>query len=274
MHMNMTDPSHLDGLLKQLEGNGMQEIAKRLNIAPEQADKAIRSALPELAGSIKDSNATEVTHSLMDHLAESGQHGVATIRSKIGAMFSGSGSEDSPPVSSQNGLGQGVMGLLGDRAEKVTQTISQASGLEPSKITALLGMIAPTVLGYMGKHAMDTSNLTETANSLKASANENVESLKASAQQTTEQIQSNVKEGAEQLKSATNDQLDTLKAKVTGNAEQMKESFSDSKESLGGKITHMLDLDGDGKVGMSDLIKAGNSLLGRNSNSEANNKPH
>lgn len=272
--MNMTDPSLLDGLLKKLEGNGINNIAQRLNIAPEQADKAVRSALPELVKTIQETKATDISHSLMDHLESSGQHGFASIRSKIGAMFSGSEDASTAAKPERNGVGEGIISLLGQRAENVTQTIGKASGLEQSQVTALLGMIAPTVLGFMGKRSLESSDPTEAADKLQASAHESFESIKSNAQDKAQQLKDNAHEGMENLKSSAEDHLDGLKAKASDHAEQLKSSAAESKDSMGGKLTHMLDLDGDGKLGMGDLIKAGNTLLGRNTNAEASNKRH
>ena len=273
--MNMTDPSLIDDLLKKLEGNGINNIAQRLNIAPEQADQAVRSALPEIVKTIQNTKATDISHSLMDHLASSGQHGVASIRSKIGAMFSSAEDANTAAQPEQNnGLGEGVMSLLGHRAESVTQTISKASGLGQSQITALVGMIAPTVLGFIGKQSIESSDPAETADKLQSSAHESYESLKSNAQHNAQQIKDKAEEGIDRLKSSAEDHLDGLKAKAADHTEQLKSSATESKDSIGGKITHMLDMDGDGKLGLGDLIQAGNTLLGRKTNAEANNKRH
>ena len=56
---------------------------------------------------------------------------------------------------------------------------------------------------------------------------------------------------------------DTMQ-KVTDATESVKEHASTSKSSITEKLHDMLDVDGDGKLGMSDIVKAGSSLLGRN----------
>jgi hypothetical protein len=77
----------------------------------------------------------------------------SNILGNLGSLFSGTSTLPSSVGSLSN--------LFGDRAGTITSALSSFAGIKSSSVNSLLGMIAPLVLGIIGKHAMD-NNLSPT----------------------------------------------------------------------------------------------------------------
>ncbi len=110
----------------------------------EGTRSALASAVPVLLGSLgKRTNSPGGASALFDLVK--GQDG--SILTNLGAAFSDS--DDSGLNSSF------VDGLLGGGKEQVSQGLSQQTGLGTGQIAKLLPMLAPIVLGFLGKKQTD-----------------------------------------------------------------------------------------------------------------------
>lgn len=143
--------SLLDMIQKQLGGDAVNQISRQLGTDPSTAQTAIAAALPMLVGA----------------LARNAQD-----PSKAGALASALGRHDGSVLDDVAGYlgrgdtsdGAGILGhVLGARQETVQTGLGQAAGLDPSKAGMLLSMLAPLVMGALGKaqreKGLDTGGL-------------------------------------------------------------------------------------------------------------------
>ncbi|BBK01777.1 DUF937 domain-containing protein [Xanthomonas campestris] len=201
-----TSDSLTSQLAAQLQGPQLQQLASRLGIAPEQAQSAVQTALPLLMGALgrnsQQAGGTQVLASALhrDHTA------APDLGSLLGSLLGGS-------ASGAQANGAGIVGhLFGDKAPQAAAGLGQATGLEPSKASQLLQLLAPIVMAYLAKRFLgggtaDTSQL--------------------------------------------------------GNALAQEQSHVRNHSSVGGLLGSVLDQDGDGQLGLGDVMKLGGSLFGK-----------
>ncbi|MBP6875233.1 MAG: DUF937 domain-containing protein [Candidatus Eisenbacteria bacterium] len=127
-------------LQQQLSGEAMNQISRRLNADPATTQNAISAALPLLVGALaRNSSNPSGAESL---------HG-ALERDHDGSILDGLGA-----VLGNLDLGQGaaILGhVLGARQDRVQRGLGQTTGLNAGQIGTLLTMLAPIVLGALGK---------------------------------------------------------------------------------------------------------------------------
>ncbi|MFK7736060.1 MAG: DUF937 domain-containing protein [Pirellulaceae bacterium] len=137
--------SLLDLVSEHLGEGQIEQISKQLGASKEQTEGAIGMALPTLLGAVakkaEDQNgAEEIDQHLGDH---------------DGSVFDQLGSLLDPDTSSSlqafGGGGDLIGSMLGGRKSKVETGIGKASGLSGGQVTSLLGMLAPLVMGAIGK---------------------------------------------------------------------------------------------------------------------------
>lgn len=132
-------PSLLDNLQQYVSGDTLQELSNKLGADPGTTKSAVSTALPILVGALaRNASTTEGASSLNDALQEHD----GSILDHVGAAVS----------NYQQGPGAAILGhVLGGSREPVVQGVSKSSGLAPEKTGALLQMLAPLVLGALGK---------------------------------------------------------------------------------------------------------------------------
>jgi hypothetical protein len=127
----------LDGLMEQLGGERLGQLAGVLGVDEDKAQSAISAALPALLGGLannaqKPNGAAALTAALGDH--------------------DGSVLDDPSDILAGGGSGAGILGhVLGAKQPEVAQHIAGSSGLDLGAITKLLPMLAPMVMGYLGR---------------------------------------------------------------------------------------------------------------------------
>lgn len=131
--------SMIDSMMEQLTKSGaLEQVAGRLGVPPEKANAAVGSALPALmAGLAKNAQKPE---------------GAAAL-SKALDDHDGSVLDDSTYFDSyQEKKGDRIVGhVFGEKAPAVESQISQLAGLPGGQGAQLLQMLAPLVMGYLGK---------------------------------------------------------------------------------------------------------------------------
>ncbi len=130
----------LDDLMGQLEGVPARQIAGQLGLGPQQANAAIAAALPMLLGGLTRNSATrEGATSLLSALDR--DHDGSVLDDLAGFLQQGSG-----------GAGAGILGhVFGGRQSNVENAVSRVSGIDPGKAASLLAMLAPLVMGALGR---------------------------------------------------------------------------------------------------------------------------
>lgn len=157
----------VDLLTSQLSGGMLEQIGGQIGADKEQTASAVSAAIPALIGGLAKNalsspdgaaslaNALERDHdgSLLDNLpgllgslggSSSGGGGLGGL---LGAATSMLGAGSSKTVDGGAILGH----ILGGKKTAVESGISQASGLDAKKVAALLPILAPLVMGALGK---------------------------------------------------------------------------------------------------------------------------
>jgi hypothetical protein len=131
--------SLLDNLQQYVSGEALQQLSNQLGADPGTTRDAVSAALPILVGALaRNASSNEGATSLNEALD---QHD-GSILDDIGAMLNDGTKRD----------GAAILGhVLGGSREPVVQGVSKSSGLAPDKVGPLLAMLAPVVLGALGK---------------------------------------------------------------------------------------------------------------------------
>ncbi len=141
----------LEDLLGAAQGTeAVNEISQNVGAEPSAVQAAIQAALPALIGGLANNASTPAgAESLNTALEEdhSGGGMLDNLSGLAGVIF---GNREAPtPRSADAG---GILGhILGGNQGQVAQEVSQRSGLGMGQVAQILMMLAPIVMGYLGK---------------------------------------------------------------------------------------------------------------------------
>jgi hypothetical protein len=129
-----------DTLSARLDDSALSQLTTRLGANEGTTSKAIAAAVPLLLGALARNSSNP---------GGAEQLHQALVRDHDGRVL------DQPtgiPDDQRLADGQAILGhILGDRRSVAEQGISQASGLDVSKVGPLLTMLAPLVMGALGR---------------------------------------------------------------------------------------------------------------------------
>jgi len=131
--------SLLETLQQRLGGQTVDQISRKLGTDSGTTGNAIDAALPLLLSAVA-------------HNARTGQ--AQAIDQALAQDHDGRVLDDVPGFLNQaeNGPGAGILRhVLGSRQPTIENGLSQASGLDAAKVGQLLTMLAPLVMGALGK---------------------------------------------------------------------------------------------------------------------------
>ena len=156
----------LDMLGSALKGGQLDQLAQQIGATPQQTEQALQAALPALLGGLSRNvaqpqgaqalaGALERDHdgSLLDGLGgllqgAGPQTGLGGILEMAGSML---GAAPGPGSARTTNAG-GILGhILGPKRGAVEQGMAKASGLDMKKTGMLLAILAPLVMGALGK---------------------------------------------------------------------------------------------------------------------------
>ncbi|WP_411850351.1 DUF937 domain-containing protein [Stenotrophomonas sp. LGBM10] len=200
----MNNESLAASLFQQLQqGQGLQQVSQQLGIDPNQASGAIGAALPLLMGAMgRNAQQPQGAEALLgalqrDHAGGGG--GGFDLGGLLGSVLGGGGGGSATD-------GAGILGhVFGGNSDRAAQGLSQATGLDSSKTSQLLAILAPIVMSYLAQRFANGGNPAQLSQALGQEA---------------------------------------------------------QAASSGGLLTSVLDQDGDGQLGIGDLLKLGGGLLG------------
>jgi len=135
----------MSDILQELHGalgsSGMQQIAAQLGTDPATARNAVTTALPVLIGALaRNASDPQGAGALLGALQRDHAGGGA-LNDVMGAI-----------TGHASGPGGSILGhVLGDRQAAVTQGVGQATGLGAQGAGTLLAMLAPLLLGALGR---------------------------------------------------------------------------------------------------------------------------
>jgi hypothetical protein len=143
--------SILDTLQHRLGGDAVSRISTQLGTDPSTTQAAIAAALPMLVGALaRNAQDPDKAGALASAL---GRHDGSVLDDVLGHLGRGDLAD-----------GAGILGhVFGGRQETVQTGLGRAAGLDPSKAGMLLSILAPLVMGALGKaqreKGLDTGGL-------------------------------------------------------------------------------------------------------------------
>jgi hypothetical protein len=120
-------------------GQNLGQLSRQLGSDEQSTQKAVGAALPVLLGALARNSAGSQGAESLDRALEKHDGGILdNLTGFLGA----------PDVDD----GNGILGhLLGQKRTSVESGVSKASGVDPSVVTKLLPMLAPIVMGALGR---------------------------------------------------------------------------------------------------------------------------
>jgi len=159
-------PSILDTLNAALGDNAIGQISQQLGSDPASTSSAVSAALPVLISALAKNSSSQGG---ADALQAALQRHDGGVLDNLASHFGDAGTIDD---------GTAILGkVLGGRQTAVQQTLGQTSGLGSQATGQLLAMLAPVVLGALGRHSreqgLDGSGLAAALGSAQAQATSN-----------------------------------------------------------------------------------------------------
>lgn len=132
-----------DLIQQQIGGDNLTQISRSLGVDEKTAGTAINSALPALLGALsRNANQGHGAQSILNALKK--DHDGSILDNLSGFLQSQNAGQ---PLNGQAILNH----LLGQKQSRVQQGVSQVSGLDVNSSQKLLSMLAPIVMGAVGK---------------------------------------------------------------------------------------------------------------------------
>ncbi|HET9851093.1 MAG TPA: DUF937 domain-containing protein [Candidatus Limnocylindrales bacterium] len=135
-------------MLQELLSSQADQIGARIGADPAQTQQAISAALPALLAGLQQQ---ATPGSGLQQAIEQDHDG--SILDNLSGYLNGTANLDSRTTD-----GQGILEhVLGDRQQPVAQALSSQTGLSSSTIMQLLPLLAPIVMGMLGRQARSES---------------------------------------------------------------------------------------------------------------------
>jgi len=120
-------------------------VSQETNQSPDKTASVVSMALPLLMGAMKrNAKSPEGAQNLLGALENSKHDG--SLLNNLGGFFGGGVNEEAK----QDGLG--ILGhVLGGSQNNVVSALSNKSGVDTDSVMKILTVVAPIILGYLGK---------------------------------------------------------------------------------------------------------------------------
>lgn len=143
----------MDMLSQQIGPDQLKHLSAQVGASPEQTEQAIGLALPTLLGAVaRQADNDDSVSRLHQEIDQHDDETFDALPNLLGGQ--------SAPEGAQAFLGKGgniLSSMLGGKQSKVEQGIGKASGLSGGQVGSLLSMLAPLVIGAVGKKARSGS---------------------------------------------------------------------------------------------------------------------
>jgi len=130
----------LEALLSQVSGDTVKSMGNRIHEDDARTESAVQNALPIILNALQKNSASS--------------DGLASLQKALDKDHDGSLLENLTGYLQQpeQANGAGILGhILGNNKGKVEQYVSKSSGISLGNAGGLLEMLAPIVMGYLGK---------------------------------------------------------------------------------------------------------------------------
>ena len=132
--------SLLDTLQQQFTPSTIQHLSSQLGSDPATTQTAISAALPAILAGLANNASQPQGATALNNALEQHDGG---ILDNIGGMLGGAAA---------SGIGGKILGhIFGAKRGPVEQGVGRASGLDPQQTAQLLMMLAPIVMGVLGR---------------------------------------------------------------------------------------------------------------------------
>jgi len=130
----------VDEILKQLQGGGITQIAGQLGIDEGKVSRVAAGAVPALVTALAGNASTPTGRSSLASALDRDHDG--SILDDVAGFLGGGGSSD----------GAGILRhVFGSRQGSLSEALGGASGLDSGSVGRILAMLAPLVMGALGK---------------------------------------------------------------------------------------------------------------------------
>ncbi len=128
-------------LLSQVQPSQLDQIGKAVGVNQDQVADVLKGALPGmLAGLSKNAGSTEGAEALWGALER--DHNGSVLDDVSGFLGGAGGMADGAKI-----LGH----IFGGKQGGVERSVSQASGVDASQVSQIMAMVAPLIMGALGK---------------------------------------------------------------------------------------------------------------------------
>ncbi len=131
----------LESLLSQFSGNDIEKMSSQLGLSKESTQSALGSVAPILLGALaRNAQKSPQEAQALENAIESKHSG--SVLDNLGGFLQSSNLSE----------GEGILRhVLGSKSTNVAQYVGSSAGIESSKAGDLMKMVAPVVLGFLGK---------------------------------------------------------------------------------------------------------------------------
>ena len=146
----------LQDLLGQQKGSeAVDQISQNVGAEPSAVNSAIQMALPAILGGLANNAATPEGAQNLNNALEQDHDGsiLDNLGGLGGLIFGGNQQQAAPPRQADAG---GILGhVFGNNQGQVAQQIGSRSGLNSGQVAQILMMLAPIVMGYLGRQKQE-----------------------------------------------------------------------------------------------------------------------
>lgn len=135
--------SMFDEIRSQLGPDTIQQLSQAVGADPSSTSTAISAALPALLGQLSQNVAEPQGAAALDNALNAHD---GSILDNLGGLLGGGGANN------LGGIGGKILGhILGSKRAPVEQGVGQASGLDAAQVAQLMAMLAPIIMGVLGR---------------------------------------------------------------------------------------------------------------------------
>jgi hypothetical protein len=151
--------SILDAVRQQLGPDAIEQMSRSLGADPGATSNAVNLALPTLLGGLSRNASQPEGAAALDNALNAHD---GSILDNLGGILGGGGGGG-------GGIGGAILGhIFGPKRGPVEQSVGRASGLNAGQVAQLMAMLAPIVMGVLGRmkqsKGLDANRLPDVLN--------------------------------------------------------------------------------------------------------------
>ena len=151
--------SILDAVSQQLGPDAIEQMSRSLGADPGTTSNAVNLALPTLLGGLSRNASQPEGAAALDNALKAHD---GSILDNLGGILGGGGGTG-------GGIGGAILGhIFGAKRGPVEQGVGRASGLNAGQVAQLMAMLAPIVMGVLGRmkqsKGLDANQLPDVLN--------------------------------------------------------------------------------------------------------------